>query len=266
MIQVRKPIVAGQYYPNSPATLLKLIKDSAANSQHNDDTTCNKTNIIGGVVPHGSYINILKSTINFFQLLRRSNEHFDTVVIISSNSSNISSDNFNCCDFDKWQTPVGLFDVDNLFRESLNLKRLNLSHIQERAIEIQLPLLKFALDKHFKIVPILINKQEVRVAKELARRISDTIVQTGRKTLVLATGNLNNIPSNNQSTVINFAETLLNENNSPHAHLHATDDICPTLSLIAYSHLFYSSPHFKPLTQSLQNTYSHTPFLIYNQL
>src|SRR5512142_407721 len=110
-MEVRKPAVAGQFYPSSPVRIEESFRRYLREEKSRIDLTLANTNIIGGVVPHAGYAYSGHHAIHFFEILARSGQVIDTVVIINPNHAGygpaIALDTH-----DAWATPLGHVMLD----------------------------------------------------------------------------------------------------------------------------------------------------------
>ncbi len=84
-MKIRQPAVAGTFYPGNRAAIHKLIDQILAKESPQIDLSLSKKKIIGAVVPHAGYMYSAYQAIHFFEILKNSNQRFDTFFIINPN-------------------------------------------------------------------------------------------------------------------------------------------------------------------------------------
>ena len=166
---VRRPVVAGQFYPGSEKSLLKEVEDLI-------DKGAKKEAALGVVSPHAGYMfsgpvagQVLSS------IAPRS-----TYLIMGPNHTGMG-ENFSLSAAEAWKTPLGEVQVNaglaqKILGISKNIVSDNAAHMGEHSIEVQLPFLQ-VLNKDFSFVPIVIGHAGIAtyraVGKELARAIKE---------------------------------------------------------------------------------------------
>lgn len=107
MRKIKKPAVAGRFYPTDKGELQRLIKYVLNKEVTNINYSLAGKNIIGGVVPHAGYFYSAYQAIHFYEIIARHPEHFETIVIINPNHSGHGTGDFNTCEYRAWDTPWG---------------------------------------------------------------------------------------------------------------------------------------------------------------
>ncbi|MBE6488909.1 MAG: MEMO1 family protein [Methanosphaera stadtmanae] len=192
---IREPCVAGMFYPGDFNSLLDIIDDlfsRVGDVEINESTRC----ISSVVVPHAGYVySGLTASYAFKQLLY--DRLPETIVIIGPNHTGIGRE-ISVSTSNKWNTPLGDVDVDVEFCEELDKVDFNVTldesaHIREHSIEVELPFLQYIANvnnSNFKIVPIIIGKQELKLCKNLAKSIYDVQNKLNRDCIVIASTDL----------------------------------------------------------------------------
>ncbi len=182
---IRKPVVAGQFYPEDRKTLEKVITGMLARA-HPPEI---EGSVIGIQVPHAG-IEYSGWTAAFaYKLLAG----MDSVTVVMFGPSHRAEIN-NAAVFTSgaWRTPLGDVEVDELLAQALlkedrYFAELPSAHALEHSLEVQLPFLQTVL-KDFKIVPIMLlfppYEECERVGKAVAR------VAQGKRVLLLASSDL----------------------------------------------------------------------------
>lgn len=194
-MNIRKPTVAGRFYPGNSASLISLIDQLISKEKEKIDYSKAEKPLIGGIVPHAGMVYSGYQAVHFYEIVRKSKQHFDTVVIINPNHSGRGSGLFNTSSYRFWETPLGKLEADHEFIECLGIESNNIAHDNEHAGEIQLPFLQHLLTFPFKIVMITMNVQNIDSATQLAGHLIRTVKQTGRKVLIIASSDFNHYES-----------------------------------------------------------------------
>ena len=159
---IRKPAVAGSFYPADAGQLAKTIAEMFASVE--------KEAIVGRpfavIAPHAGYPYSGKTAAKAFKLLE--GEEYETVVIVSPSHMMFFK---GCAVYGGggYQTPLGVVETDyELASQIASIHPAvffsNLGHATggtrgEHALEVQLPFLQIALGK-FKLVAIIMGDQE----------------------------------------------------------------------------------------------------------
>lgn len=166
---IRKPFVAGQFYPADPDALFELISSFMVKATQ-------KQNIFGCILPHAGYAysgSVATQTLAGVNIA-------DTVILLGPNHSG-NGPAFSLMSHGYWQTPLGNVEIDshlaNLFLSSSKyLKADTFAHMQEHSLEVELPILQF-FNKGFKIVPIVIKTDELYILKKVAQDLAGVIIK-----------------------------------------------------------------------------------------
>ncbi len=149
---IRKPAVAGSFYPLDKDRLNKLLKKCFERIEQKSE------NIISAVVPHAGYIYSGQVAAHSYSKMKKSN------FIILGTSHSIVGSKFGIMKDGIWATPLGRIEIDKSLSEKL-LEKCQLleydilSHEQEHSIEVQLPFLQYKFGNDFRFVPINIKNE-----------------------------------------------------------------------------------------------------------
>ena len=183
--KIRKPAVAGRFYPSNKKELDTLIEEIYNKEKSQIEQDSSSHDIIGGVVPHAGYIFSAYQAIHFFEHIRNYKEKFDTFIIINPNHTGfgekISADSHSY-----WESPYGLVEQDAEFLEELELPFSDVAHSHEHSGEVMIPLLQYFVRYSFKIVVITLSQQNPEQARYLAQRIFDTSKKVNKKIAIIA--------------------------------------------------------------------------------
>jgi AmmeMemoRadiSam system protein B len=179
-MQIRKPVVAGQFYPDERETCLEEIRACLpAEVPHEGLPEL----VVGGLVPHAgwtfsgalaalvfSVVKHQRSAVGTFVICGAAHAYFGAVPAVD--------------DSDAWDTPLGRTMIDGSLRQTLidsGTVVLDASaHRHEHSIEVQVPFLQH-LFPDARLVPIIVppNESALPLGQALAEQ-----VQAGRATVV----------------------------------------------------------------------------------
>jgi AmmeMemoRadiSam system protein B len=190
-VKTRNAVFANRFYPGSKTELEALIQHLLRSELDKLNFEPEQDHILGAIVPHAGYSYSGYHAIHAYQLLKISEQQFQTVVIVNPNHTGQGSSNYNLSDYNQWETPLGNLPVDLDFMSALNIEINNKAHENEHSGEVQLPLLRYFLPYDFKIVMITMNHQNIESAAELGAKIDTAVKETGKKVILLASCDFN---------------------------------------------------------------------------
>lgn len=171
-MQIREPVVAGQFYPGDSETLkhkiqsfLKEVKSPKV-----------KGKIYGIIVPHAGYDFSGQTAAYAFKQIEST--EYDTVIILGP-SHQVAFKGAAVYPIGYWHTPLGDVGIDSDFAKQLISQSKYITgetapHKLEHSLEVELPWLQMVL-KNFKIVPICIGDQSFEFCQVLADAIVGAI-------------------------------------------------------------------------------------------
>ena len=184
----RKPIVAGQFYPEDFGELDKQIKECFSSKFGPGDLPVKRKDkkILGIIAPHAVYQFSGPGAAWAYKEIAES-RFADVYIMLGLSHSGHGS----CISTADWETPFGVVKTDQEFGEKLSkdtgLKINEAPHEQEHSIEVQLPFLQFVskdkLDK-LRILPIIVS-DDVDY-EEIAKSIAKTIKESGKNICLIA--------------------------------------------------------------------------------
>ncbi len=174
----RKPVVAGQFYPQVPDLLMRELK------QLIDDDALKKE-VKGIVVPHAGYMfsGIVAGSV-FSKI-----EIPDTFVFIGPNHTGMG-ENVSIMTEGVWETPLGDIDIDSelaeqIVKESELFKKDALAHEREHSIEVQLPFVQY-LSRDCRFVPIVLRSYNEMTCEEAGNAIASAVKKYPKKVVIAA--------------------------------------------------------------------------------
>jgi len=173
---IRKPVVAGQFYPDKKEDLEKMIKSCFEHKYGpgNQPTESNEK-ILGIICPHAGYVYSGPTACHSYKSI--SSQNPELAIIIGPNHFGIGLNAATMIDA-KWQTPLGMVQVDseaaqNIAEKSKFIEIDDYSHSQDHSLEVQVPMLQSVLANDFQILPIILLAQDLETAKDIGNAVSE---------------------------------------------------------------------------------------------
>lgn len=162
-MQLRKPAVAGQFYPGQHDSCIDEINDCL--DAMILDASLPET-ITAGIVPHAGWAFSGHLAALVFSAIRQQHDKVHTFVIFGAAHSYLSTLPV-LCDRGAWQTPLGEISIDEELAEAVLSAGSAVSdpnaHLAEHSIEVQAPFIQY-LFPGAKILPILAPPDEQAIA------------------------------------------------------------------------------------------------------
>ena len=194
--EIRKPAVAGSFYPAGAGELAKTI----ASMFSEVDKVAIEGRPMGLIAPHAGYPYSGKVAAKAYKLLE--GEEYDTVVIVSP-SHTVFFKGSSVFGGGGYQTPLGPVEID--FELSQRIASINPSSVYfsnmghatgsargEHALEVQLPFLQVVLGK-FNLVAIVMGDQETESVNALGEILATAL--KGTNSLMIASTDLSHFHS-----------------------------------------------------------------------
>jgi len=183
--KVRKPAVAGKFYPGTGSALSDQINKIHAEEIPKINRELAQRKIIGSVVPHAGYMFSGYEAIHFFDIVQQTGVKFETIIIVNPNHTGMGEP-VALDSNDVWESPLGTVELDRQFMEKLGVPESAMAHQYEHSAEVMIPLLQHFLDYPFKIVPISMTMQNFNSARDLAEKIYAANLLLKKEILVIA--------------------------------------------------------------------------------
>ncbi len=202
---VRKPAVAGQFYPGDPGTLVKTIAGFFAEV----DKEPLSGRPVGIIAPHAGYPYSGKTAAKAYKLLE--GEEFDTIVVVSPSHTVFFK---GCSVFTGggYQTPLGVMETDQeLAQKAASIHPLVYASAQghatgsargEHALEVHLPFLQVVLPLA-KLVAIVMGDQEEESVGALGEVLASVL--KSRNALMVASTDLSHFHSEKKANRLDAA-------------------------------------------------------------
>jgi len=177
-MEVRNPVVAGQFYEADKRLLEEEIKKcflSKLGPGKLPSLKKGERKILGLIVPHAGYFYSGPVAAHAYYSLSLDGSP-ETFIIVGPNHTDIGSA-LAIMKSGKWLTPLGSAEIDaetakKILKESSLIKEDPSAHSCEHSIEVQLPFLQF-IYKKVKFVPISMLDQSYEACEEVANAIAN---------------------------------------------------------------------------------------------
>jgi hypothetical protein len=176
---VRRPYVAGSFYPREPQRLRNEIEDCFKHKLGPGrlPVKSDKPRTITGIVcPHAGYV--YSGHVAAHSYLALSEEKApDTAVILCPNHTGLGSA-VSLMGEGAWENPLGKVKIDAelskaIFRASGMIDLDESAHQYEHSIEVQLPFLQFIYGSSISIVPICMGFQDLETSRNVGEAVAD---------------------------------------------------------------------------------------------
>ena len=199
--RIRRPAVAGIFYPRDPFELNQAIERSFKDQRFGPNKlppSGSKRRIYGIVSPHAGYLYSSAVAANGFYEV--SSMEFDDVVMIGPNHYGIGT-GAAIMNAGLWETPLGQVEINQELSSviSKNSEIIDLddfAHSKDHCLEVQLPFVQY-IKKKFRIVPIILIMQDRQTAEDIGRSIAQSITNT--KSLLIASSDFTHYESNSEA-------------------------------------------------------------------
>ena len=187
---VRKPVIAGSWYPGDPGVLTRDIKEYLKKVP--GDGVGGR--VVGLISPHAGYLYSGQIAAHGYKLIQ--GQRFDSVIVIGPSHRSVFR-GASVYPSGGYETPLGVVPVDGDLADRIighggGIAYYPQAHLQEHSIEIQLPVLQVVLGQ-FSFVPIVMGDQDRRACENLAEAIFKAV--KGKKVLVVGSSDLSHFHS-----------------------------------------------------------------------
>ena len=181
MERIRRPVVAGYFYPSEKGELLRVLDNFI-------DSSVEQSKATAVIAPHAGYGYSGKTAGAVFSRVIIP----DTVILIGPNHTGYGEP-YAVDGHSLWFTPLGEVEVhtdvaETLVKKSRYLERDTVAHMKEHSLEVQVPFIQF-LKKDARIVPVVLSGYVDDPAwYEIGEIIAETIDEKGLRenTLIVA--------------------------------------------------------------------------------
>ena len=173
---IRKPVVAGQFYPDRKEDLENMIKYCIEHKYGpGSDSIESNEKIFGIICPHAGYVYSGPTACHSYKSIAFQNP--ELVIIIGPNHFGIERDVATMTDA-QWKTPLGMVQVDSesakqIAEISKFIEIDEYSHSQDHSLEVQVPMLQEILSNDFQILPIILRSQDMEIAIDVGNAVAE---------------------------------------------------------------------------------------------
>ena len=208
---VRKPAVAGYFYPKDRKELTKTVDDFISNAKHQQIPG----RILGIMSPHAGYV--FSGQVAAYSYRHIMDTQYDTVILLGP-SHRVYLKGASVGNWDAYETPLGKVKINkeivtSLLSTGVPFHFVEQAHIREHSIETQIPFLQRILKK-FDIVPIVIGSRSLAYCK----KISEALAEIGkrRNVLFVASSDMSHYPNYSNANNVDRNTLSLIKNYNPH--------------------------------------------------
>jgi AmmeMemoRadiSam system protein B len=183
--QIRRSILAGQWYPGTARELERTIEAFFANVE----PASLDGQVVGLICPHAGYPYSGQTAAYAYSQVRGAS--FDVVAVISP-LHRLPLGRFAVNSATAYETPLGLVQVAQDLVDALD-REVGVNRVAqdgEHSIEIQLPFLQVALDD-INLLPIMVGESSFEAGIELGRAMAGML--EGKKALIVASSDMHHI-------------------------------------------------------------------------
>jgi len=178
---IRKPAVAGTFYPFEKTKLQSLINKLLL-------VETPQIKVKAGVVPHAGYAYSGLAAAYFYKTIKGQN--YENIIILGPNHTGYGEP-ISIYPEGKFVTPTGDVKINDELASKIYGEKDETAHIQEHSVELQIPFLQTVL-KDFQIVPIVIGDQSKSEMTKLTNSLKKNLTEND---LLLASSDLSHYVS-----------------------------------------------------------------------
>lgn len=187
-MSIRKPSVAGQFYPGDKNELLFMLEtffNSIKNTQSKTDR-----HIAALLTPHAGYVFSGVQAAKAYNAVRSKNYK---IACIISPSHRVYFNSISISPHDAYRTPLGDMTIDIKAREIAlscsGIEKTMQGHGREHALEVQLPFIQYVLG-NIPILPMVMGDQSMPTIENLSVCISNLYAEYHKNILFIASSDL----------------------------------------------------------------------------
>lgn len=202
-MQVRKPAVAGQFYPADPAELSTLIDECYLHPLgpgKKPPASKRQASLVAVVCPHAGYV--YSGPVAAHSYLHVSSlPDPELIVVVAPNHYGIGS-GVSTFKAGEWETPLGRMRVDSeAARQLAEFAQIVAfdpdAHRLEHSLEVQLPFLQRIYGDRVPLLPVSLVFQDIETAKTLAEAVAKVV--RGKRAVLVASSDLTHYEPANEA-------------------------------------------------------------------
>lgn len=251
MQNIRKPAVAGQFYPADAATLADNVAAMLASAKTVRHVCCPKALI----VPHAGYIYSGNAAAAAYARLKPYRNKIRRVILLGP-AHRVPVRGLALPDTDAFYTPLGRINLDPdaiaCIKDMPQVVTLTTAHATEHSLEVQLPFLQAVLDD-FTLVPLAVGDATQQEVTEVLERLWG-----GPETVVVVSSDLSHfLPYDEARAVDKDTTHCILSLSGLHSHLQACG-ATPINGLLLAARRHGLQPHLLALYNSGDTTGERT--------
>jgi AmmeMemoRadiSam system protein B len=186
-MQIRKPVVAGQFYPQDRETCLAEIRECLPAQVPHEGLP---EPLVGGLVPHAGWTFSGALAALVFATVKHRRRTVDTFVIFGAAHGYFGAK--PAIDgSDAWDTPLGRTQIDAPLRQALHDSGTAIidpsAHRHEHSIEVQVPFLQH-LFPEARLLPIIVPANDSAI--ELGNALAEQVKAAGATVITIGSTDL----------------------------------------------------------------------------
>jgi len=162
-MQIRMPVVAGQFYPADRDEALEAVAECLASPAPEEALGAS---IVAGLVPHAGWTFSGPLAAMVFSAVQQRGEHVKTFVVCGAAHGYLGHEPA-VDESDRWETPLGQIEIDHALRAQLIERGVvtadPAAHRREHSIEVQVPFIQH-LFPAAQLLPIIVPARATSLA------------------------------------------------------------------------------------------------------
>lgn len=201
-MNVRRPWVAGAFYPADPESLTNSIKNCFNHPLGPGELPSDisqKRDTVAIICPHAGYVYSGPTAAHSYHHIATEPKP-ETIVILGPNHTGWGNP-VSLWGVGAWETPLGQVRIDeelalSIFKTSNIIDMDETAHLREHSIEVQIPFLQYIFGE-IQIVPICLGFQDLDTSREVGNAIANAVSEVDA--LILASTDLTHMESRNSA-------------------------------------------------------------------
>ena len=190
--KVRKPAVAGQFYPGTAQALRKEIESFALKQVKSLD-------VIACMLPHAGYMysgKVAAQTVSAVNIKEK-------VVLFGPNHTGYGTP-YSIMAEGVWQTPLGEVKIDSVLAKKIlagskYLEADEQAHLYEHSLEVELPFLQY-FKSDFEMVPIAFLSDDFQALRAVGREVAATLLDILDRVMIVASSDMTHYESHSEAS------------------------------------------------------------------
>ena len=186
---IRSPVVAGQFYPGSEASLVKNLNSLIPDIQPGE-----KKEAIAVISPHAGYVysgGVAGETFGSVKVP-------ENVVILGPNHTGYGVP-VALMDHGAWEMPMGRVEInrklaDAIAESSSQIQVDEVAHRFEHSLEVQVPFLQY-MQKNLAIVPLVVSHVSYQTCVSVGNGLAEAVKKYGKPVLIVASTDMTHYES-----------------------------------------------------------------------